>query len=114
MRKIKSVDLKNKIKKEEKVAVCRVLWKVEMAADTSNTRELKLRSVSRSTCSKEIPFTERELGLVSHLMDNWTGGIAKLLSPVRKKTKQFETRYHTRLRPGSMWDVPSSRQRSVH
>ena len=49
--KIKSVDLKMDKKRSPCV--------VEMAADTSKTKELKLRSVSRNTCSKENPFTER-------------------------------------------------------
>ena len=53
---------------------------VEMAADTSKTKELTLRSVSRNTCSEEKPFTERELGLDNHSVNKggWAGGIAKL------------------------------------
>ena len=64
-----------------------------MAADASKTKELKLRSVSRNTCSEEKTFTERELGLINHLVKGgWTGGIAKLLPPVRKNTKQQHIR----------------------
>jgi hypothetical protein len=63
---------------------------VELAADASITKELKLRSVSRNTCNKKKPFTERELGLVDHIVTKggWIGSIAKLLPPERKNTKQ--------------------------
>ena len=80
--KIKSIDLQ--MDKRRSTCV------VELAADASITKELKLRSVSRNTCTKKKPFTERELGLIDHIVTKggWIGSIAKLLPPERKNTKQ--------------------------
>ena len=63
---------------------------LELAADTSKKRKLKLFSLSQNTCSKEQPFTQNELDLIDHLVTkgDWTGGIAKLLPSGRKSTKQ--------------------------
>ena len=66
---------------------------IELAADTSKKKELKLLSLSQNTCSKKQPFTQNELDLVDHLVTkgDWTGEIAKLLPSGRKNTKQNVT-----------------------
>ena len=63
---------------------------IELAADTSKKKELKLLSLSQNTCSKKQPFTQNELDLIDHLVTkgDWTGEIAKLLPSGRKNTKQ--------------------------
>ena len=78
------------IKVDLKMDKRRSSCELELAADTSKKKELKLLSLSQNTCSNKQLFTQNKLDLIDHLITkgDWTGGIAKLLPSGRKNMKQ--------------------------